>query len=276
MGVGSPRQPPHGVHLRVQRCRGSEPAHGSKILVESAKVRDNSRVKGNALIAIGFVVGCAQAGKQDQITVVDAPHGTTYMDAPEQHNVPPDGMGSGSGACTPMQIEMLQNPSFDLAPMGTMWTAAPFDPAYPLVTDQIGITQQSAPYDAWMGGVQGTDYGVSTCTDTLYQDVAIPPSATALVLTGYYEVRTSESGGTVYDKGSLALTQTNGTVIETVFSQQQLNNAQPTTTWTPINHTFTNVSAGQTVRLFFTTTNDVTNPTSFYFDSLSLQATACP
>jgi hypothetical protein len=235
-------------------------------------------VKGIALIAVGFVVGCAQAGKQDQINVVDAPRGTIYMDAPEQHNPPPDGMGSGSGSgsCTPMQIEMLQNPSFDLAPAGTMWIAAPYDPTLPIVTSDLGIAQQSAPNDAWMGGLQGTDYGVSTCTDTLYQDIAIPATATALVLTGYYEVRTSETGSTVHDSGSLALTQTNGTVIESVYTAQQLNNAHPTTTWTAINHTFTNVSAGQTVRLFFTTSNNVSNPTSFYFDSLSLKALACP
>src|SRR5471032_948232 len=65
VGVGSPPPPLHGVHLRVLRCRGSEPAHGSKILIEIAKVGDNSPVKGIVLIAIGFVVGCAQAGKQD-------------------------------------------------------------------------------------------------------------------------------------------------------------------------------------------------------------------
>jgi hypothetical protein len=243
-------------------------------------------LKGTALVAVGFVVGCAQAGKQDNSRggseTVDSNNGggTIYMDAPaeEQHHDAGmgSGSGSGSGSCTPMQIEMLQNPSFDLAPVGNLWTAVPFDPAYPLVTGDVGIAQQSAPYYAWMGGLQGTDYGVATCTDTLYQDIAIPATATALVLTGYYEVRTGETGGTVYDSGSLALTQTNGTVIESVYTTQQLNNAHATTTWTAINHTFTNVSAGQTVRLFFTTSNDVTNPTSFYFDSLSLKALACP
>ena len=237
-------------------------------------------MKGTALIAVGFVVGCAQAGKPDQITVVDGPGGTVYMDAPAADLHHDSGMGSGSGSgsgsCTPMQIEMLQNPSFDLAPAGTMWIAAPYDPTLPIVTSVLGIAQQSAPYDAWMGGLQGTDYGVSTCTDTLYQDIAIPATATALVLTGYYEIRTSDSTTIVYDKASVALTQTNGTVIEPVFTEQQLNNTHATTTWTAINHTFTNVSAGQTVRLYFTTLNDITLATSFYFDTLSLKATACP
>lgn len=272
---GKPQRPPHGVHLRVQPCRAGEPAHGSKILVENAESSDNFLVRGTALLI--FAVACAQAGKADQIVVADGPEGKVYMDAPGAR---PDGngsgSGSGSGSCTPMQIEQLKNPSFDLAPVGTMWIEAPFDATLPIITGDVGITQQSAPYYAWMGGVQGTDYGVSTCTDTLYQDIAIPATATTLVLTGYYEVRTGETGSTVYDTGSLALTQTNGTVIESVFTQQQLNNAHATTSWTAINHTFTNVPAGQTVRLFFTTSNDITNPTSFYFDSLSLEAMACP
>lgn len=235
-------------------------------------------MKGTAIIAVGFVVGCAQAGKSDQIIVVDGP-GTIYMDAPEQHD-PPDGMGSGSGsgsaACTPMQIELLKNPAFDLAPVGTMWTQAPYDPALPVVTADVGVPLQSAPNYAWMGGLQATDYGQSTVSDTLYQDIAIPATATTLVLTGYYEVRTGDSPTLVYDKASVSLAQTTGTVIEPVFTEAQLNNTHATTTWTAINHTFTNVPAGQTVRLLFGTSNDITLATSFYFDTLSLKAMACP
>jgi serine protease AprX len=237
-------------------------------------------LKGIALIAVGFVVGCAQAGKADQILVADGPEGTVYMDAPAADQHHDSGMGSGSGSgsgqCTPMQIELLKNPSFDLAPAGTMWMATPYDATLPIVTADLGIAQQSAPYDAFMGGLQATDYGVSTVSDTLYQDVAIPATATALVLTGYYEVRTSDSTTIVYDKASVSLTQTSGTVIEPIFTEQQLNNTHATTSWTAINHTFTNVSAGQTVRLYFTTLNDITLATAFYFDTLSLQATACP
>jgi serine protease AprX len=237
-------------------------------------------VKGTALIAVGFAVGCAQAGKSDQITVVDGPDGMIYLDAPGQHGPPDDGMGSGSGsgsaACTPMQLELLKNPAFDLAPVGTMWTQAPYDPAYPLVTADVGIAQQSAPDYAWMGGLAATDYGASTVSDTLYQDIAVPATATTLVLTGYYELRTADSTTIVYDKASLSLAQTNGTVIEPVYTEAQLNNTHATTTWTAINHTFTNVSAGQTVRLLFSSNNDITLATSFYFDSLSLKAMACP
>jgi hypothetical protein len=214
-----------------------------------------------------FAVGCAQAGKPDQIAVADGPDGKTYMDAPEQHHDSGSGSGSGSGSCTPMEIEQLTNPAFDVEPEGTGWTQMPINPTYPIVTTDDGIAEQSPTEKAWMGGIVSG-------SDSLYEQFTIPATATALVLTGYYEVRTAETGATVYDRGSINLTQQNGTtIIEPVLA---LDNAHPTTSWTAINHTFTNVSAGQTVRLLFATTNDVSNETSFYFDTLSLKAMACP
>jgi hypothetical protein len=98
---------------------------------------------------------------------------------------------------------------------------------------------------------------------------------TQLVLTGYYEVRTGESATatTVYDSGSLGLTQTNGTPIATALS---VSNLTPTTAWTAINYTVPQNLSGQTVRVRMTSTNDFLNATSFYFDTLSLRATHCP
>lgn len=224
-------------------------------------------MRGTALLI--FAVGCAQAGKADQIVVADGPGGKVYMDAPEQHHDGNgSGSGSGSGSCTPMQIEQLTNPAFDMAPEGTGWTQTPINPTYPIVTTDDGIAEQSPTEKAWMGGIVSG-------SDSLYAQFTIPATATALVLTGYYEVRTAETSTTnPYDKGSINLVQQNGTtIIEPVLA---IDSTHPTTTWTAINHTFTNVSAGQTVRLLFATTNDISNETSFYFDTLSLQATACP
>jgi hypothetical protein len=102
----------------------------------------------------------------------------------------------------------------------------------------------------------------------------VPANTTQLVLTGYYIVGTTETGTTVYDRASVDLQQTNGTPIENVMS---LNNTTTTpAAWQLFTHTFTaNVSA-QTVRLRFTSTNDITNVSNFFFDTLSLKATHCP
>ncbi len=208
-----------------------------------------------------FLAACATAGPSDPIGNNGQTDGSIAV-IHDSAAVIADAPKVFMDACVPTPTELLQNPSFDLDPMGTMWTESATD----LVTDQDGVAEQSAPYKAWLGGL-------TSSSDTLYQDVTVPASTTSLVLTGFYWVATGESGSTVYDHGTIKLTQTNGTQIESVMA---LTNVSKTTTWTAINHTFTNLSAGQTVRLSFASDNDSTLPTSFYFDTLSLQATACP
>jgi hypothetical protein len=176
-------------------------------------------------------------------------------------------------ACVPLTTELLVNPAFDLSPVGTGWTEQNIDDADPTITGDDGIVEQSAPYKAWMGGLTGQDEGKISVTDQVYQDVMVPTGTTSLVLTGYYAVGTAETGSTVYDTANVDLLQTNGSPIEAILAE---SNATPTATWTPFSHTFTTNVAGQTVRLRFTSSNDITNETSFYFDTLSLQATHCP
>lgn len=184
-------------------------------------------------------------------------------DAPK----PPDAY-----VCQVQTQQLLANPVLDLNPMGMGWVQQPIDGAYPIVTSDDGIAEQSAPFKAWMGGFAGEDYFVSSLSDQFYQDVTIPMGTTQLVLTGFYEVRTGETLNSVYDTAQVALTQTNGTPIE---SAVQLSNLTPTTAWTPINKTFSGNLSGQTVRLRLVTSNDITNATSFYFDTLALTATYC-
>jgi len=206
---------------------------------------------------------------RDSSTVEPPPYAA--IDAPRPIDAappPPD-----AAACVPHTTQLLGNPAFDLTPVGTKWTEQPYDASLPIITADPGLNPQSSPYRAWMGGLQGVDYGVASITDFLYQDVVVPANTTQLVLTGYYAVATSESGSTVYDTGSVDLTDTSGTPIEPILS---LTNATIATSWAQVSHTFTANVSGQTVRLRFTTTNDDTNPTSFYFDTLTLKATHCP
>jgi hypothetical protein len=179
--------------------------------------------------------------------------------------VPPD-------ACVPVVRQLLINPTFDLSPVGTGWQQAVIDPTSPLVTADDGIAEHSAPYKAWLGGIEAD---TSSVTDVLWQDVLIPPSTTQLVLTGRYEVRTNESASStlVYDAAEIALTQTDGTPIQIV---RTLSNVTPTTAWTAFSATFAHDLAGQTVRVRMTSTNDFLNATSFFFDTLALSATGCP
>jgi len=171
-------------------------------------------------------------------------------------------------ACTPTTTQLLVNPAFDLTPVGTGWVETLINPTYPLITGDDGIAEHTAPYKAWMGGlVSGSD--------SLYQQVTVPAGTTSLVVRGQYEVRTAElAGSTVYDSGAVELTNAAGTVLETVLTASNLT---PTTVWTAFQRTFTSPYAGQAVRLRFRSTNDVSDETSFYFDTIVLEATVgCP
>jgi len=186
--------------------------------------------------------------------------------------------------CTEIMTELLQNGAFDAMPMGAMWSQTPIDPAFPLITDQgvaggPGIGEQSAPYQAWLGGLPKA--GMQT-TDVLWQDVQIPPRTRLVNLSGFYELRTGEPSTAAVDTCAIAWVTTADAPIATVLA---LDNLKKTTTFTTINYGLTNAQmySGMTLRLRFTSTNNPQlNPppgnqgaTSCFFDTISVKATHC-
>lgn len=232
------------------------------------------------------VVGCASGGKvgaQEDAANPPPPIDATEPDAKQEVVVdaPPDAfvpvadafVPPPPDACVSQTTQLLANPVFDLTPVGTGWQQTPIDPAFPLVTDQDGVPEHSAPFKAWLGGIVSSST-TTAATDILFQDVTIPPLTTSLVLTGQFDVRTAETDTVAFDTAQFAVTQTNGTPIVTILN---LSNLTPKTGWTPINHTFTQNLSGQTIRIRMTSSNDFLDATSFYFDSLSLVAVhGCP
>jgi len=220
--------------------------------------------------AAGLVTGCASAGSSldngddgggtpDAPRSIDAPPGTPTIDAPitPPIDAPP--------SCTVMTINLLSNPAFDMTPMGMGWVQAPIDPLYPIITAD-GTLVKSAPNKAWMGGLARAN-----ANDTLYQEVTVPAGTTALALKGFYEVRTQELFG-VYDRGKIELVQPGGTLIQQAFAT---DNTNATTAWTSLAFNFSTPHAGETVRVRLSTASDATDVTSFFFDSLELNATVC-
>jgi hypothetical protein len=120
-----------------------------------------------------------------------------------------------------------------------------------------------------MGGVEAAP---ASNKDSMYQDVLIPQGTTALEFTGYYDVRTAEPGA-AYDKAVVEIVTTNGT--QQLDEIKKLDNTSKTTAWTAFNKTITTNLAGQTVRLRFSTGGDGLYATSFFFDSVALNATTC-
>jgi len=222
---------------------------------------------------VGAVViaGCAQASSgtgaidasADATANVD---GSVPIDAPgapiDAPGALPDAPGGG---CTVMTRDLLVNGNFDATPLGTGWVETLADPTLPVITPD-GTVVHSAPNKAWMGGL-------TSATDALHQDVAVPASTTSLVLTGQYQIRSGELFNILpYDFGDVALTTSTNTVLQAVLA---VDNTDAGSTWVPISFTFAQPHAGQTVRLRFATRNDSSGATSFYFDSLALTATYC-
>jgi hypothetical protein len=196
---------------------------------------------------------------------------------PDAFVPPPDAFVPDAFVCTPVTTQILLNPAFDLAPMGTNWVQTALPGYSPPITDEVSGSQsmpfQTPPYRVWLGGVEADLF---TVTDALYQEVVIPANTTQLTLTGYVRVGTAETSTiSQYDTASLTLTQTNGTVIANIASYSNLTSIPA---WTPFAYTYTGTMdlSGQTVRLRMTSTNDFSNVTSFWFDTFALNATHCP
>ena len=184
--------------------------------------------------------------------------------------VPPADAPAVQPVCQDQQL--LSNPVLDLNPSGMGWIQQNIDELAPIITGDDGVAEHSPPFKAWMGGLEAYDYGVNSVTDTLYQDVTIPANTTQVRLTGVYEVRTMEVSATAFDTAQLAITQTDGTPLQVV---RELSNLTPTTAWTAIDTLAPANLAGQTIRVRIVTSNDIIDPTSFYFDTLALTATIC-
>jgi len=170
--------------------------------------------------------------------------------------------------CTPTTTELLLNPALDLTPRAVSWTEVSGQ-AVDLITDQAGTpAAHTAPYRAWLGGFDSN-------SDALFQTVTIPANTTKLELSGVYAVGTGETTTTIqYDHGDIALANTAGTIVEDVLPLSNLS--VTTVAWTSFDHIFAATFSGQTLQVRMTATGDVSNATSFFFDTLSLKATHCP
>ncbi|HEX5707704.1 MAG TPA: M36 family metallopeptidase [Pyrinomonadaceae bacterium] len=111
--------------------------------------------------------------------------------------------------------------------------------------------------------------GVNSTSGTLYQTVTIPSGGASLNF--WLNITTSEAAGaSVFDRLFIEVRSTSGTLLATLatFSNQNSGTAGVYVLRGPYN---LNSFAGQTVRIQFRGTNDITLPTSFRVDDVSVQ-----
>jgi hypothetical protein len=111
--------------------------------------------------------------------------------------------------------------------------------------------------------------GVNSTSGTLYQTVTIPAGGANLNF--WLNITTSEApGASIFDRCFIEVRNTSGTLLATLatFSNQNSGTAGVYILRGPYN---LNAFAGQTVRIQFRATNDITLPTSFRIDDASVQ-----
>ena len=164
------------------------------------------------------------------------------------HSVSQAGAGGG---CT----NAIVNPGFETGT--TPWT----------ISGQVTRSTGTFPHS-------GTAYmilnGVNSTTGTLFQTVTVPTNG-CTNLQFWLNITTNEAAGAaVFDRLFIEVRSTTGTLLATLatFSNQNSGTAGVYVLRGPFN---LSSFAGQTVRIQFRGTNDVTLPTVFRVDDVSLQ-----
>src|SRR5713101_1806120 len=110
--------------------------------------------------------------------------------------------------------------------------------------------------------------------DAAYQTITIPSTAASATLSFYYNIYSSEDTSAAYDTFTATIRNTGGTVLATVGNWSNIN--QDPAPGNPYYHqkTFNLLPyAGQTIRIYFSSVNDYSNPTDFLVDDVSVQVT---
>ena len=110
--------------------------------------------------------------------------------------------------------------------------------------------------------------GVNSSSGTLYQTVTIP--SVGANLNFWLNITTSEAPGTIYDQLFIEVRNTSGTLLGTLTTFSNVNSGTAGVYVLRGPYSL-NSWAGQTVRIQFRGTNDVTLPTSFRVDDVSVQ-----
>ncbi len=106
-----------------------------------------------------------------------------------------------------------------------------------------------------------------TTTQTLYQTVSIPATATSAILSFYLHIDTAETTTSrVYDKLAVQVRDTAGTVLSTLATYTNLNKAGGY----QLRTLDLGAYKGKTVRVHYNLTEDVSLQTSFLVDKVSL------
>ena len=149
--------------------------------------------------------------------------------------------------------QLLLNPGFESGNVNWVTTTG--------VISNSGRTPHGGSWFAWLDG-----YG-TTHTDSCYQQITIPSTANAATLTFYLSIDTAETTTTTaYDKLQVQIRNSSNTVLATLATYSNLNK----TTGYVLKTFDLTAYKGQTIRVYFLGTEDVSLQTSFVIDDTAV------
>lgn len=155
----------------------------------------------------------------------------------------------------PTAVERISNGGFESGTTG--WTGSSG-----VITSDATYPAKAGSWKAWLDG-----YG-SSHTDSLYQTVTLPSTATSATLSFWLRVDSSETTTrTAYDTLKVQIRDTSGNVLATLATYSNLNKGS-----SYVQRSF-DVKAwkGKTVRVYFLGVEDASQATSFLIDEVSLK-----
>ncbi len=137
-------------------------------------------------------------------------------------------------------------------------------------TGVIGNWNVSPYYQPSFEGVNAAFLGGNgaTATETLYQTVTIPSTSTSAVFSFYLHIDTKETGTTAYDKLTVSVRNSSGTVLKTLATYSNANAASGY----QVRSFDLSAYKGQTIRVHFNMVEDAYLATNFLVDKVSLIA----
>ena len=149
--------------------------------------------------------------------------------------------------------QLLLNPGFESGAVN--WTATAG-----VITNSTGQTPRTGSFYAWLDG-----YG-TTHTDSLFQQITIPSTATTVTLSFWLKINTAETTTvTPFDTLQVQIRNSSNTVLSTLATYSNLNK----TTGYVLKTFDVTAFKGQTVRIYFLGVEDSSLQTSFVIDDTS-------
>ena len=164
--------------------------------------------------------------------------------------------------------QLLLNPGFESGNNGN-WTLSTSTSHTVITTVSNPAAPHGGSYQASLGYYNGTYYNSET--DYISQTVTIPSAATAATLNFWYYIKTQETTtSTAYDKLTVTVENSSGTVLSTLVT---LSNLNKTSSWTQKTGLNLLSYKGQTVVIKFKAVTDSSLGTAFALDDCALNVT---